>query len=70
MASIDDVVTAAQNLNKNLSQLIQTLTNTFPQQGGTSTSATTGAASTLPALPAGYLTVTIAGVARKVPYYT
>ena len=36
---------------------------------GTSTSATAGAAAALPATPAGYLTVTIDGTARKIPYY-
>jgi hypothetical protein len=37
--------------------------------GSTSTSATTGAASGLPANPAGYLTITKDGKDYKVPYY-
>ena len=37
--------------------------------GLVTTSAAAGAASALPATPAGYLFVTIAGVARKLPYY-
>jgi hypothetical protein len=35
----------------------------------TATTATAGGAPALPATPTGYITVTIAGTARKIPYY-
>lgn len=45
------------------------LRSTFPQQGGTATSATAGAA-TLPANPVGFIVVTLPdGTSAKVPYY-
>lgn len=37
--------------------------------GATSTSATAGAATALPAQPAGYVEVVIGGVVKKLPYY-
>lgn len=51
-----------------INDLVKALTTSFPQQGGTSATATAGAA-TLPANPVGFLVVTINGVAVKVPYY-
>lgn len=57
------LVTAINNLNT-------TVQAVFPQGTGTTTSATAGAASALPATPAGYLTITLAnGTPAKVPYY-
>lgn len=70
MASLDDVVTTGRNILNALNQLQQTMANTFPQQGGTSTTATGGAA-TLPANPVGFITITLPnGTAAKVPYYS
>jgi hypothetical protein len=70
MADINDLVTTARNILNAINNLNQTLTNVFPQQGGTSSSATGGAA-TLPANPVGFLNVTLPdGTAAKVPYYS
>jgi len=57
------LVTAVNNLNS-------TVLSVFPQGTGTTTSATAGGASALPATPAGYLTITLAdGTPAKIPYY-
>lgn len=46
------------------------LSSTFPQQGGTASSATGGSA-TLPANPVGFLVVTLPnGTSAKIPYYS
>jgi hypothetical protein len=42
---------------------------TLRLDGGTSTSASNGGASALPALPQGYITVDLGGSLRKIPYY-
>lgn len=53
----------------NLGLIYQALKNAFAQIGGTSATATAGAA-TLPANPVGFLTVTLPnGTAAKIPYY-
>lgn len=53
-----------------LQQINQTLGRVFPQSTGTTTSATAGAASALPATPAGYLTITLPnGQPAKIAYY-
>lgn len=50
--------------------LFEVLANGTPVLYGAATgSAVAGAASALPALPAGYATVSIAGTLRKIPYY-
>lgn len=53
-----------------LGKISQVLQKAFVQFGGTTTSATAGAASALPATPAGYVTITLPnGTVGKVPYY-
>jgi hypothetical protein len=59
---------AVGSVSQAVNALNKTMANTFPQQGGTSTTAVAGTA-TLPANPVGFLTVTISGVARKIPFY-
>lgn len=60
----------AKNIVTAINGLQQTMANTFPQQGGTSGSATGGAA-TLPGNPVGFLTITLPdGTSAKVPYYS
>lgn len=69
MGTIDDVVSNLKNGVTNLGQLIQVVRNVFPQQNGTSTTATAGA-QTLPANPAGFIIVTLPnGSTVKIPYY-
>ena len=71
MASNDNgnLITTLLNGVRYLGQIATTLSSTFPQTGGTSTSATAGAA-TLPANPVGFITVTLPdGTAAKIPYY-
>lgn len=52
-----------------LGQLILAIKTIFPQQTGTSTTATAGAA-TLPAAPVGFIVVSLPnGTSVKVPYY-
>lgn len=66
-----------QNLNstqlqgvKNLGLIIQVLQKAFIQFGGKTTSATAGAASALPATPAGYVSFTLPdGTVGKFPFY-
>ena len=66
-----------QNLNttqqkgvQNIGLIVQALRNAFIQFGGTSASATGGAA-TLPANPIGFVTATLPnGTAVKIPYYS
>ncbi len=72
-----DLQQGLQNLNstqlqgvKNLGLIIQALKAAFIQFGGTTTSATAGGASALPATPAGYVTATLpSGTVVKIPYY-
>lgn len=53
-----------------VNSLQQTTASVFPAAGGTSGTATGGAA-TLPANPVGFITVTLPnGTAAKVPYYS
>jgi hypothetical protein len=57
-------------LRNNTTPLFEVLANGTPVFYGSAVgSATAGAASALPALPAGYTTVSIAGTLRKIPYY-
>lgn len=68
---------ALQNLNntqqsavRTLGALVQAIRSIFPQQTGTATTATAGAA-TLPANPTGFIVVTLpSGALAKVPYYS
>jgi len=67
---LTDLNTTQQQGVKNLGLIIQALRNAFFQFGGTSTSATGGAA-TLPANPVGFITATLPnGTAVKIPYYS
>lgn len=69
MASLDDLVTIQQSGVSYLGLLIQAIKSVFPQQTGTASSATAGAA-TLPAKPVGFIVVTLpSGTVVKVPYY-
>ncbi|CAH1677798.1 hypothetical protein [Chelatococcus sp.] len=65
-----NIVTGIQNAVIGINKLGRTIEAVFPQQaGGTSTSASAGAASALPSTPQGYLTIVVDGNAVKVPYY-
>lgn len=68
-ASIADLNTTLQLANQNMSKLIQTIMAAFPQAGAAITHSATAGSDTLPATPAGFLTVTVSGVAFKVPLY-
>lgn len=69
-AGMINIVTGIQNAVIGINKLGRTIEAVFPQQaGGTSTSATAGIASALPATPQGYLTIVVDGNAVKVPYY-
>ncbi len=63
-----DLATIQQAAVGYLGQLIQAIQNIFPNFTGTASSATAGAA-TLPANPEGFITISINGVTKKVPYY-
>ena len=63
LALLNQIIQAINALN-------QTTAAVFPAAGGTSGSATGGAA-TLPAHPGGFITITLPnGTAAKVPYYS
>lgn len=72
----DGTTGALQNLNNTqqsgvrvLGLLVQAIKTIFPQQTGTSTTATAGAG-TLPAKPVGFIVVSLPdGTSVKVPYY-
>jgi hypothetical protein len=69
MFDLSMLVTTLQNGVQVLSKLVTTTQAVFPQQTGTSTTATAGAA-TLPANPLGFIIVTLpTGTTVKVPYY-
>lgn len=62
-------ITFLKSLNQNLGALVQAFKSVFPQQTGTSTSATAGAA-TLPGNPVGFIVVTLPnGSLAKIPFY-
>ena len=68
MASLDDLVTVQQSGVGYLGKIVKAILSVFPQQTGTSTTATGGAA-TLPANPLGFLIVTLPNVTTvKVPF--
>lgn len=70
MDPLQNILTTLQSLVTAVNNLNQTVLAVFPQGTGTTTSATAGGASALPATPAGYLSITLAdGTAAKVPYY-
>lgn len=71
MAAADlDTINSTQTSGvQYLGLIYQALKNAFAQIGGTSGTATAGAA-TLPANPVGFLTVTLPnGTVAKIPYY-
>ena len=69
MGGLSNLFQALQNIAKAIASANQTLSKSFPQSVGTSTSATGGAA-TLPANPVGFLTITMPdGTSKKIPYY-
>ncbi len=64
-----DLNTTQQSGVRYIGLLIQAIREIFPQQTGTSTTATAGAA-TLPANPVGFIVVSLPnGTSVKVPYY-
>jgi len=66
----DQILQALLAIAQAMNAQARVLQTTFPQQGGTSSTATGGAA-TLPANPVGFIDVTLPnGTAAKVPYYT
>ena len=65
-----EIISQLRNLTLGFSNLYNLFKTVFPISGGTSVSATGGAA-TLPANPVGFLTVTLPnGTAAKIPYYS
>lgn len=69
MASLDDVITQFSSANKTLGLLVKAFQTVFPQQTGTATTATGGAA-TLPGNPVGFVVVSLPdGTSAKIPYY-
>lgn len=67
---MSDLITAIKNGNTLLSQVLTAIKAVFPQTLGTATTATAGT-ETLPAAPAGFLTVVnpVTGASVKIPYY-
>lgn len=67
--ALTDLVTVLQQGVRNIGQLVQAMRTIFPQQTGTSPTASAGA-ETLPANPAGFIVVSLPdGTSAKVPYY-
>lgn len=68
-ADLDTINSTQASGVQYLGKIYQALQNAFAQIGGTSGTATGGAA-TLPANPVGFLIVTLPnGTAAKIPYY-
>jgi hypothetical protein len=67
--TVADVTGAAPSASPTFSGTVTQPTPSVLTGATTATSATTGAATALPALPAGYLTVSINGTSFKIPYY-
>lgn len=66
---LKDLNTTQQSGVRYIGLLIQAIRQIFPQQTGTATTATAGAA-TLPANPVGFIVVALPnGTSVKVPYY-
>lgn len=67
---LKDLNTTQQSAVRYLGLIIQTLQKAFIQFGGKSTSATAGAASALPGVPAGYVSVVLPdGTVGKIPFW-
>lgn len=69
MANIDDLFTSLQQAVQAINTLNQTLAATFPQADAAITHTATAGGDTLPADPSGFLSITLNGVAYKVPLY-
>lgn len=70
MASLDDLISNLKNGVISIGNLTSVIKTVFPQQSGTSATATGGAA-TLPSNPVGFINVTLPnGTTVKVPYYS
>jgi hypothetical protein len=69
MANIDDLFSAVQQAVQAINTLNQTLAAAFPQADAAVTHSATAGGDTLPANPSGFLTITLDGVAYKVPLY-
>ena len=70
MDPLQNILTTLQNLVIATNAQTEVIQSVFPQGTGTTTSATAGAASALPATPAGYLTVVLAdGTPAKIAFY-
>jgi hypothetical protein len=68
--SLQDLVTVQGSGVKYLGQLLNAFKAAFIQFGGKTTSATGGAASALPAAPAGYVSIVLPdGTIGKIPFY-
>ncbi len=68
--SLDVVIGVLKNISVAIGDLNRTIAKIFPTQtGSTSTSATGGSASALPAQPAGYVNVIINGQTKRIPFY-
>jgi len=66
---LQDLNVTQQSGVRYIGLLIQAIKSVFPQQSGTATTATGGAA-TLPANPVGFIVVSLPnGTSVKVPYY-
>jgi len=63
------ILSTLQNGVQALYAILQAIKNTFPQTGGTTTTAT-GGAITPPAQVVGYIVVELNGTAVKVPYFS
>ena len=67
---LSQLITVQQNGVIALGNILQALKAIFPQGTGTSSSATTGAA-TLPGNPVGFVNITLpSGAQARVPYYS
>ena len=67
---LTDLNTTLQSVVRNGGLIVQALRSVFVSFGGKTTSATAGAASALPATPAGYTIITFSdGSTGKVPFY-
>lgn len=67
--SLSGLVSTIQSAVTALTNIASSLSKAFPQQAGTSTSATAGTAGALPTQVAGYLSITVNGQTVKVPYF-
>jgi hypothetical protein len=69
-ASLDLILSAIQNGVTAIGNIGRTLSSTFPQITGTSSTATTGTCTLTSSQPAGFITVvSTAGATLKIPYY-